>query len=86
MDRKTFAKNLEDLCQKNESTRIEMLRVSRDIVRKANLETDQSNLHEKIIDITVSYDGTWHKRGHTSLYGIGILWMVISVVYEFRKF
>ncbi|GFU86721.1 uncharacterized protein TNCV_4966661 [Trichonephila clavipes] len=24
-------------------------------------------------DITVSYDGTWQKRGHSSLYGIGIV-------------
>ncbi|GFY27111.1 uncharacterized protein TNCV_2067321 [Trichonephila clavipes] len=26
-----------------------------------------------VIDITVSYDGTWQKRGHSSLYGIGIV-------------
>ena len=25
----------------------------------------------KIIDLVCSYDGSWHKRGHTSLYGIG---------------
>ncbi|GFT23585.1 uncharacterized protein TNCV_3510841 [Trichonephila clavipes] len=25
------------------------------------------------VDITVSYDGTWHKRGYTSLYSIGIV-------------
>lgn len=77
MDRKTFATNLEDLFKKSEATTVEMLRVSREIVREANLDMDQSKLHDNILDITVSYDGTWHKRGHTSLYGIGI---VIDVV------
>ena len=30
------------------------------------------------INITVSYKGTWHKRGHTSLYGIGIVTDVVT--------
>ena len=25
----------------------------------------------QVIDLVCSYDRTWHKRGHTSLYGIG---------------
>ncbi|GBM22597.1 hypothetical protein AVEN_182196-1 [Araneus ventricosus] len=32
-----------------------------------------SDKNDGIIDITVSYDGTWHKRGHTSLYGISTI-------------
>jgi len=28
---------------------------------------------DEIIDIAVSYDGTWHTRGHRSLYGIGVV-------------
>ncbi|KAL8571645.1 hypothetical protein ACOMHN_065400 [Nucella lapillus] len=32
---------------------------------------------DDIVDVTVSFDGTWHKRGFTSNYGVGI---VIDVV------
>ncbi|GFX79736.1 uncharacterized protein TNCV_2746551 [Trichonephila clavipes] len=32
--------------------------------------TDTAN---GVIDILVSYDGLWQKRGHSSLYGIGIV-------------
>ena len=27
----------------------------------------------KPLDVMVSFDGTWHKRGFTSLYGVGIV-------------
>ena len=29
--------------------------------------------HDNIIPIVVSYDGTWHKRGHSSHYGVGVV-------------
>lgn len=29
------------------------------------------NDEKQVLDITVSYDGTWQKRGFTSKYGIG---------------
>lgn len=32
---------------------------------------DINNSVDEVIDITVSYDGTWQKRGFTSKYGIG---------------
>ncbi|GFU90294.1 uncharacterized protein TNCV_2717521 [Trichonephila clavipes] len=72
MDRKTFTKCLENLCNKNENAKAEMLQISRDHVRQANLYLHPDLVQNNIIDITVSCDGTWHKRGHTSLYGIGI--------------
>ncbi|GFT27416.1 uncharacterized protein TNCV_1275331 [Trichonephila clavipes] len=50
-----------------------MLQISRDHVRQANLYIQPDLVQNNIIDITVSYDGTWHKRGHTSLYGICIV-------------
>ena len=35
------------------------------------LESENSAItDESILDITVSFDGTWAKRGHTSLFGI----------------
>ncbi|GFW72786.1 uncharacterized protein TNCV_1266291 [Trichonephila clavipes] len=42
-----------------------------EIVRKHH--EDLLGTANGVIDITVSYDGTWQKRGHSSLYGIGIV-------------
>ena len=39
-------------------------------------EKDPSIGPNDIVDVIVSFDGTWHKRGHTSNHGVGI---VISV-------
>ncbi|GFU02192.1 uncharacterized protein TNCV_1547681 [Trichonephila clavipes] len=85
MDRKTFSKCLENLCNKNENAKVEMLRISREHVRQTNLYSHPDLGQNNIIDITVSYDGTWHKRGHTSLYGIGIVIDIMtSLVVDFE--
>ncbi|GFV39190.1 uncharacterized protein TNCV_1157751 [Trichonephila clavipes] len=85
MDRKTFSKCLENVCNKNESAKVEMLRISREHVRQTNLYSHPDLGQNNIIDITVSYDGTWHKRGHTSLYGIGIVIDIMtSLVVDFE--
>ncbi|GFV81201.1 uncharacterized protein TNCV_4772302 [Trichonephila clavipes] len=85
MDRKTFSKCLENLCNKNENAKVEMLRISREHVRQTNLYSHPDLGQNNIIYITVSYDGTWHKRGHTSLYGIGIVIDIMtSLVVDFE--
>ncbi|GFX55032.1 uncharacterized protein TNCV_2305551 [Trichonephila clavipes] len=33
---------------------------------------------DEIIDVSVSYDGTWQKRGHTSNLGLGIIIDILS--------
>ena len=44
----------------------------REEVRNKNREQGkEKNSDDDVVDIAVSYDGSWHKRGHTSLYGIG---------------
>lgn len=55
-----------------------MLQRSAKAIREAYAETDP-DLQEAldrgespVIDISVSYDGTWQKRGFTSLFGVGI--------------
>lgn len=42
-------------------------------VRKAYIEQDPSLASKTVIDIAASYDGTWQKRGHASLYGVGLV-------------
>ncbi|GFS79783.1 uncharacterized protein TNCV_749811 [Trichonephila clavipes] len=55
-----------------------MLQISRDHVRQANLYLHLDLVQNNIIDITVSYDGTWYKKGHKSLYDIGIVIDVLT--------
>lgn len=40
-------------------------------VRQVYKETDCTISDDSVIDIGVSFDGSWHKRGHTSNYGVG---------------
>ena len=35
-------------------------------------DSDHGN-QDDVVDVTVSFDGTWHKRGFTSNYGVGII-------------
>ncbi|KAF8793037.1 hypothetical protein HNY73_004566 [Argiope bruennichi] len=75
MDKKTFSKCLHQLYDEKQTHKDDILEVSRKIVRKKHQELSsavEENLDDAI-DITVSYDGTWQKRGHSSLYGIGII-------------
>ena len=44
----------------------------RDIVRLKYIEDGQARPEDAVVDICVSFDGTWHKRGHTSHTGIGV--------------
>lgn len=78
MDKKTFSKCLNSLHADGEDVRSKVLEMARSIVRKKHEEIDASLKNQPIIDISVSYDGTWHKRGHTSLYGIGIVIDVLT--------
>lgn len=72
MDKKTFAKCLSALYEEKKCFKNDILELSRNIVRKKHQEL-YGFTDEQIIDIGVSYDGTWMKRGHTSLYGIGLV-------------
>lgn len=70
MDKKTFSYCLHELSEEKEKLKDDVLEFSRNIVYR-NHEELRSNENEDVIDVVVSYDGTWHKRGHTCLYGIG---------------
>ena len=71
MDKATFSKCLNNLYEEKKIFKDNILSISQNIIRKKHDEFN-NNVGD-IIDITVSYDGTWQKRGHTSLFGIGIL-------------
>lgn len=65
---KTFQKHLKETFRKPEATALEKFYAdSATAVIKTYKEMDPSFCK----DITVVYDGTWHKRGHTSHIGVG---------------
>ncbi|GFV16866.1 uncharacterized protein TNCV_3363631 [Trichonephila clavipes] len=78
MDRKTFAKCMHNLSVKNKEVKKKMLEMSRQAAREAHVKVDASLKNQEIIDVSVSYDGTWQKRGHTSNLGLGIIIDILS--------
>ncbi|KAG8179531.1 hypothetical protein JTE90_025758 [Oedothorax gibbosus] len=79
MDPKTFANHMDYLALQYNSVKEDVLSKSRDIVRQHYADICSGcTSSEDIINISVSYDGTWQKRGHTSLYGIGIVIEVLT--------
>ncbi|GFU28585.1 uncharacterized protein TNCV_467941 [Trichonephila clavipes] len=72
MDRKTFAKCMHNLSVKNKEVKKKMLEMSRQAAREAHVK------NQEIIDASVSYDGTWQKRGHTSNLVLGIIIDIFS--------
>lgn len=67
MSSKTFHKHSKSSVKSSE----EQLQEARRRVREVYQENDCSMTQDSVIDIGASYDGTWHKRGHTSNYGVG---------------
>ena len=51
----------------------EVLKKAHVAVRKAHIDSDPTLENNEVLDIAVSYNGTWHKRGHSSLYGLGLV-------------
>ncbi|KAL8607716.1 hypothetical protein ACOMHN_039389 [Nucella lapillus] len=68
MHQKTFSrhqKKIQDAC---ETAAAEQLQSVAELVRSVYPSMDSDD----VLDITVSYDGTWQKRGFTSHHGIGV--------------
>jgi hypothetical protein len=56
----------------------EVLSKSRKIVQQVHRSLNPDLQSEKVIDILSSYDGSWHKRGFTSLFGFGCVIDVLT--------
>ncbi|GFY11750.1 uncharacterized protein TNCV_1529421 [Trichonephila clavipes] len=85
MERKTFAKGMYNLSGKNKEAKKNMLEMSRQTAREAHVKVDATLKNQEIIDVSVSYDGTWQKRGHISNLGLGIIIDIIcGLVLDFE--
>lgn len=72
MSNSTFSKMTKSLSKSTIKSGQINLTSARERVRQTYAELDKyNNDYDKPIDIAVSFDGTWHKRGHTSNYGVG---------------
>ena len=70
---KTFQAKEERLINVITDATDDILKGSASAVRTAHGVADDAQL-----DVTVSFDGSWHKRGHTSLYGFGAVVEVLT--------
>ncbi|GFS86238.1 uncharacterized protein TNCV_661091 [Trichonephila clavipes] len=74
MDKKSFSKHIKILSEENSEMKHQILEVARNIVRKQHLDlNDEEKKETGVLDISVSFDGSWQKRGYKSLYGIGVV-------------
>ncbi|GFY03696.1 uncharacterized protein TNCV_3666071 [Trichonephila clavipes] len=55
-----------------------MLEMSRQAAREAYVKVGASLKNQEIIDVSVSNDDSWQKRGHTSNIGLGIIIDILS--------
>lgn len=84
IDRKTFDKYVINLVEESKYIRKTILQMACKAVREQHEIVDPSLCTQDIIDIGVSFDGTWHKRGHSSLYGIGsVIDILTGLVIDF---
>ncbi|GFW84512.1 uncharacterized protein TNCV_456931 [Trichonephila clavipes] len=74
MDKKSFSKHIKILSEENSEMKHHILEIARNIVRKQHIDlNDEEKKETGVLDITVSFDGSWQKRGYKSLYGIGVV-------------
>lgn len=78
MSRSTFNALLQSLSDDYEKYTTAALEASRQKVHEYYISMDATLNQDSIIDLIVSYDGTYQKRGFTSHYGIGTVIEVIG--------
>ena len=78
MHHSSFNTHMKEVTSTNMRLMTSVLDEAAQVVRKAHKELDPSIDENGIIDITVSYDGTWMTRGFKSMYGAGCVVDVIT--------
>ena len=73
LNKKPYQKIIEDLSTDFMELKEKVLGLAREKVREYYMSLDSSLSADSVIDYSVTYDGTWQKRGFTSLYGIGFV-------------
>ena len=74
----SYQEHLKTLHGASTSVAEQSLQQIRAEVRRANRDDKPNGGDDDVVDIAVSFDGSWHKRGHTSNYGIGCVIDVLT--------
>ena len=78
MHLKTFQEKQKRIITKEIEATNDVLRKSAAIVRDMNLVLDPDFPATEPVPITVSFDGTWQTRDHTSMYGVTAVIEVVT--------
>ena len=70
MSERSYAKTSKIESRAMSDAGIDNLQEAVRIVRETHMELDPTLIADSIIDIAVTFDGTWMKRGHKSMYGV----------------
>src|SRR5271156_1474921 len=69
LQKKAFIRNCKHVASKMRKTTEACLVKARQTVRSVHIKRNPLLVKQEILDISVSFDGSWQKRGHRSLYG-----------------
>lgn len=73
MSSKTYSSHSAEVSKSTVIMGGDNLKKARTRVRELYKEMDGTIGEDTVTDIGVSFDGSWHKRGHTSNYGVGVV-------------
>ncbi|XP_063965894.1 uncharacterized protein LOC135156738 [Lytechinus pictus] len=72
-EQRSYQRHLKCVATASDQASEEQMKEAAKRLRDKAREEDPSIGPEDIVDVAVSYDGTWHKRGHTSNHGVGVV-------------
>ncbi|GBO46121.1 hypothetical protein AVEN_258640-1 [Araneus ventricosus] len=82
MDSKTFNRCVKNVCQQNKDVDFQMFQLSRNAVRDARIRKNSNLQKPAVLDISVSFDETWQKRGYTSNLGVGCVIDILTGIVD----
>lgn len=80
----SYVDHLDKIAKENHRVQEEILSKACQAVREAHEEVDPSLIGQPILDLVVSFDGSWPKRGHSSLFGFAaVIDLLTGLVVDF---
>lgn len=85
MSNATYYAHLSKIQEEAQQLKIEVLETSHEVVRQVHKSLNPISYMTDTIDILSAYDGSWHKRGHVSLYGLGcVIDVLIGLIIDYE--
>ncbi|KAE8742809.1 hypothetical protein FOCC_FOCC011667 [Frankliniella occidentalis] len=85
LEHSAFYLHMHRLQEETKEIREKILEESRAAVHAAYIELDSTLEDQPLLELTISIDGSWHRRGHTSLYGfVAAIDVLTGLVVDFE--